>query len=160
MIVPTMTQTETHNYTAGDGYQAVALPYRGSDVALLFILPDADQFEEIEARLSPAFLATIDDNLAPRSLQLSVPRFTFSAQFDLVNTLTELGMPAAFTSADFSGMTGNRDLVISNILHKAFVAVDEAGTEAAAATAVAMRLTAAPATPVVVELNRPFLFLD
>jgi serpin B len=135
------------------------LPYQGADTALLFILPDTDRFEEIEARLSPAFLATIEDNLAPRSLQLSVPRFSFTAQFDLVNTLAELGMPAAFTSADFSGMTGNRDLFISNILHKAFVAVDEAGTEAAAATAVVMRLTAAPATPVVVELNRPFLFL-
>jgi serpin B len=158
-IVPTMTQTETHNYLAGDGYQAVVLPYQGADTALLFILPDTDRFEEIEARLSPAFLATIEDNLAPRSLQLSVPRFSFTAQFDLVNTLAELGMPAAFTSADFSGMTGNRDLFISNILHKAFVAVDEAGTEAAAATAVVMRLTAAPATPVVVELNRPFLFL-
>ncbi|TET13502.1 MAG: serpin family protein, partial [Dehalococcoidia bacterium] len=69
-------------------------------------------------------------------------------------------MPVAFSgAADFSGMTGNRDLFISEILHKAFVSVDEAGTEAAAATAVVMTMTAAPEEPVEVTVDRPFVFL-
>ena len=73
---------------------------------------------------------------------------------------TAMGMPIAFSSsADFSCMTGNRDLMICDVLHKAFVAVDEAGTEAAAATAVVMKLTAAPDEPVEVTLDRPFIFL-
>jgi serpin B len=71
-----------------------------------------------------------------------------------------MGMPQAFTDmADFSGMTGNRDIYISDVIHKAFVAVDEAGTEAAAATAVIMRATAMPAEPVVMTIDRPFIFL-
>jgi len=69
-------------------------------------------------------------------------------------------MPIAFSgSADFSGMTGNRDLFISDVIHKAFVSVDEAGTEAAAATAVIMKLTAAPAEPVRVTIDHPYIFL-
>ena len=69
-------------------------------------------------------------------------------------------MPVAFSAgADFSGITGKKDLFISDVIHKAFVSVDEAGTEAAAATAVIMELTAVPETPVEVTLNRPFIFL-
>jgi serpin B len=71
-----------------------------------------------------------------------------------------MGMPLAFSEgADFSGMTGSRDLFISDVIHKAFVAVDEAGTEAAAATAVMMKLAAVPEEPVEVTVDRPFLFL-
>ena len=71
-----------------------------------------------------------------------------------------MGMPIAFSyEADFSGMTGNYDLTIGDVLHKAFVSVDESGTEAAAATAVVMRLTAAPAEPVTVTVDSPFIFL-
>ena len=71
-----------------------------------------------------------------------------------------LGMPIAFTTAaDFSGMTGGHDLYISDVVHKAFVSVDEAGTEAAAATAVIMKLTAAPVSPVQMTIDRPFIFL-
>jgi len=69
-------------------------------------------------------------------------------------------MPVAFSGgADFSGMTGNRDLFIADVVHKAFVSVDEAGTEAAAATAVVMELTAVPGEPVEVTIDRPFIFL-
>ena len=69
-------------------------------------------------------------------------------------------MPVAFSAnADFSGMTGNRDLFIDEVIHKSFVSVDEAGTEAAAATAVIMKLTAIPGMPVNVTIDRPFIFL-
>ena len=71
-----------------------------------------------------------------------------------------MGMPVAFSAeADFSGMNGTRDLAITDILHKAFVAVDEAGTEAAAATAVIIGETSMPAEPVEVTVDRPFIFL-
>jgi serpin B len=71
-----------------------------------------------------------------------------------------MGMPAAFTGgADFSGMTGKKDLFISDVVHKAFVSVDEEGTEAAAATAVVMKLSAVAEEPVTVTADHPFLFL-
>jgi serpin B len=82
------------------------------------------------------------------------------SDFSLTDTLAAMGMPVAFSpAADFSGMTGNRDLAITDVLHKAFVAVDEAGTEAAAATAVIMGESAAPELPVEVTLDSPFIFL-
>jgi serpin B len=88
-----------------------------------------------------------------------MPKFEFDSEFSLKDTLAGMGMPAAFSAAaDFSGMTGTRDLYISKVLHKAFVSVDEAGTEAAAATAVTME--EAPPEPLVeVTIDRSFIFL-
>jgi serpin B len=89
-----------------------------------------------------------------------MPRFEFESDFNLKDTLADLGMPDAFTGdADFSGMTGSRDLFIGEVIHKAFVSVDEAGTEAAAATAVVMPTAAMPEEPVEVTVDRPFIFL-
>jgi len=96
----------------------------------------------------------------PKQVALSLPRFKFESEFSLGDALSNMGMPTAFSSqADFSGMTGNLDLSISKVIHKAFVGVDELGTEAAAATAVIMRATAMPATPLEVTVDRPFIFL-
>jgi serpin B len=90
-----------------------------------------------------------------------MPRFTFSADFSLKKVLSEMGMTDAFidTSADFSGMDGAKDLVIKDVIHKAFVAVDEAGTEAAAVTAVIVGTTAMPVEVKQVTLDHPFIFL-
>ena len=89
-----------------------------------------------------------------------MPKFEFDAKLGLANTLASMGMPDAFSgSADFSGMTGERDLFISDVIHQAFVSVDEAGTEAAAATAVIMKLLSAPEPPVELTIDRPFVFL-
>jgi serpin B len=89
-----------------------------------------------------------------------MPKFEFDSSFSLKKVLTEMGMPVAFSAnADFSGMTGNEELFISDVIHKAFVSVDEAGTEAAAATAVIMELKAMPEEPIELTLNRPFIFL-
>jgi serpin B len=90
-----------------------------------------------------------------------MPKFEFDSEFSLKDILAGMGMPVAFTEdADFSGMTGNPELFISDVVHKAFVAVDEAGTEAAAATAVVVGTTAMPEEPSVeVTLDRPFIFL-
>jgi serpin B len=94
-------------------------------------------------------------------LELHLPKFSFTTAFGLRDQLTAMGMPEAFDPdrADFSGMTGKRDLYIDNVLHKAFVAVDEKGTEAAAATAVIMDLASAMLPDMSLTINRPFIFV-
>ena len=90
-----------------------------------------------------------------------IPKFEFDSSYSLRDILASMGMPAVFsTSADFSGMTGDRELFISDVIHKAFILVDEAGTEAAAASAVIMRPgMAAPQKSVEVTIDHPFIFL-
>jgi len=158
--VPMMQQTERMGYAAGDGYQAVSLPYDGRELEMLVLLPDEGKFVAFEGSLDTAEADSIIRSIVPKQVALSLPRFKFESEFSLGNALYDMGMPTAFTGlADFSGMTGNRDLSISQVIHKAFVAVDEAGTEAAAATAVIMRATAMPAAPMKVTVDRPFIFL-
>ncbi len=99
-------------------------------------------------------------NLKSNQVNLSMPKFEFESSFSLKKSLAEMGMPVAFSDqADFSGMTGKRDLQIAEVIHKAFVSVDEAGTEAAAATAVVMRVTSMPVKTATVTIDRPFIFL-
>jgi serpin B len=89
-----------------------------------------------------------------------VPKFEFDSGFSLKDALMAMGMPAAFSAeADFSGMTGDRALSIAEVIHKAFVSVDEEGTEAAAATAVVMVESEMPGQPVEVTIDHPFMFL-
>lgn len=148
-------------YAAGDGWQAVELPYAGGTAAMTILVPDEGRFSEFESALDEAKLDEILNALQPASVQLSLPKFTFESQFSLPDQLSTLGMSDAFNPdlADFSGMTGNRDLFISDVIHKAFVAVDEEGTEAAAATAVIMELAMAPMFETVLTIDRPFIFL-
>ena len=98
--------------------------------------------------------------MAEQNVMLSLPKFQFDSSFSLKQALSSLGMPLAFSdNADFSGMDGAHDLFISDVLHKAYVSVDEAGTEAAAASAVIIGLTAMPSSTVVLAIDRPFIFL-
>jgi serpin B len=156
--VPMMNQTSSFKYAEGEGYQAIELPYRDSDAAMLIVLPQTGRFDDIEAAFSSELVAGITGQLAPRSVRLTMPKFTYESEFQLADVLAQMGMPAAFDDADFTGMTGQRDLFISQVVHKAFVAVDEEGTEAAAATAVIMR-AAAILEGVEMKVDRPFLFL-
>jgi serpin B len=161
VTVPMMHQTEEFGYAEGDGYQIVELPYDGRELAMVILLPRPGQFEDFESSLDSQQVAAMLEDLAHRQVILTMPEFEFEAEFSLKKTLAAMGMPVAFSDgADFSGMTGNRELLISDVIHKSFVSVDEAGTEAAAATAVIMALTALPiGEPVEVSLDRPFLFL-
>jgi len=116
----------------------------------------------VEKRLTVGNLDRWLKGMVPTNVAVTFPRFTFSSSFSLNKTLAAMGMPAAFDGgkADFSGMTAAERLVISDVIHKAFVAVDEEGTEAAAATAVMMSRTAAPLQePKVFKADRPFVFL-
>ena len=157
VTVPMMKQTESFGYTEGEGYQAVELPYDGGELSMVILLPEAGNFEAFEEGLQAQQACDIISSLQATQIGLNMPKFEFDSEFNLKDTLADMGMPIAFTGdADFSGMTGNRELSISDVVHKAFVAVDEAGTEAAAATAVIMKLTAAPEQ---VTIDRPFIFL-
>jgi len=160
VTLPMMKQTESFSYAEGDGYQAIELPYDGRELSMVILLPRAGQFEAFEDSLDAQRVDAILKDVEPRRVALTMPRFEFEPSFSLKEALAAMGMPVAFSGgADFSGMTGNRDLFIADVIHKAFVSVDEAGTEAAAATAVVMKLTALPGTPVEVTLDRPFVFL-
>jgi serpin B len=148
-------------YAAGPGYQVIELPYQGGAAAMDIIVPDAGTFEAFETSLSAEALAGILSAMQPVSLHLELPLFSFGASFDLEDQLKTLGMTDAFDPdlADFSGMTGGPDLFISRVLHQAFVAVDEEGTEAAAATAVIMGPTSIMLPDLTLTVDRPFVFV-
>lgn len=157
---PMMNQTEGLSYADGDGYEAIELPYDGRELSMLVLAPQNGKFTEFEKALTASKVTSIIKDLKSKQVALSLPLFKFESKFSLAKTLADMGMPVAFSGdADFSGMTGNRDLAISDVIHQAFVAVDETGTEAAAATAVIMRATAMPVAPIKVTIDRPFIFL-
>jgi len=160
VTVPMMQQIQSFGYTDGEGYQAVELLYDGDELSMVILLPASGNFEAFEEGLEAQQISDIISDLQLAQVTLTMPKFEFDSEFSLKDTLAEMGMPAAFSeAADFSGMTGTRDLCISAVLHKAFVSVDEAGTEAAAATAVIVGETAVPGQSVEVTVNRPFIFL-
>ena len=168
VAVPTMRTEQELLYGAGDGYQAVDLPYAGHELSMTVIVPDRGRFAAFEDSLDATFVDRIIDGLRYRYVTLDLPRFEFESQFRLGEALKSMGMPDAFdsTASDFSGMDGRSCLAgdpgclyIGAVLHKAFVSVDEAGTEAAAATAVVMQAESARPAPVAVTVDRPFLFL-
>lgn len=159
VTVPMMHGGGPLQYVNGDGYQAVRIPYAG-DASMLVIMPDVGSFSDVVAELDSEFIGSISDAAAAAEVKLTMPRFEFRSEFALVPALEQLGMHAPFdpSSADFTGMTESRELFISDVIHQAFISVDEQGTEAAAATAVIMRLTSGGGEPVTVTLDRPFLF--
>lgn len=159
ITVPMMSQTGYFKYAAGDGYQAVELPYDGREFSMLIFLPEPGGFEKFEASLD-AGQVDMDDNLCLSYLHLTMPRFEYEFSLGLRKALKAMGMKDAFNAgvADFSGMDGTYALYIDDIIHKAFISVNEAGTEAAAATAVIMSATAIPQSPAELALNRPFIF--
>ena len=162
VMVPMMTETskDFYGYASGDGYQAVDLPYSWGELSMTILLPDEGRLEEFEGSLDSEILDRIVDEIEIDYITLTMPLFEFESEFDLRATLAGMGMPDAFgAEADFSGMTGSRDLWIRAVVHKAFVSVDEKGTEAAAATAVVMDESGVSKEPIAVTVDRPFIFL-
>jgi serpin B len=161
--VPLMREQAHYGYMETDDFQALQMPYKAGDLAMLVLLPrKADGLGAVEKTLSAGNLATWTKKLADAEVQVTLPRFKTTSQFSLGDALSAMGMPEAFdaSKADFTGMTTADALFISAVLHKAFVAVDEEGTEAAAATAVAMALAAVhrPVEPKVFKADHPFFF--
>jgi len=161
--VPMMHAQREYRYAEDNRLQAVELPYLEGELALVVLLPRAvDGLGEIERNLTGDGLRQTLDGLEPETVQLSLPRFRFESAFLLSEVLQAMGMASAFSdTADFSGMTGEAQLQIGEVVHKAFVALDEKGTEAAAATAVIEKLGAAMTAPEPVGFtaDHPFLFL-
>jgi serpin B len=157
--VPMMNNEASYGYTQGTGYQAVELPYSGGQVAMDIIMPDAGNFTTFESGMTAGSVSAIISNLQTKSINLTMPKFNFDSSFSLNSALSALGTPIAFSNqADFSGMTGNKDLTIADVVHKAYVAVDEQGTEAAAATGVVMSAMAVM-NQNNVTIDQPFIFM-
>jgi len=153
--------SESLPYTSGDGFQAVELPYVGDTTSMVILVPDLDTYDIFEMELNYPQVESILAGLETRKVALTLPKFSFESGFGLAQNLSSMGMPEAFdpNKADFSGMDGTRQLFISEIIHKAFVAVDEKGTEAAAATAVIMEAMMAPMEYIELRIDRPFIFM-
>jgi serpin B len=159
--VPMMHQGLQIPYVQGDGFQAVELAYAGNTAAMDIIVPDEGNFQAFDSSLNSESLNEIFSTMQPASVDFGIPKFTFTSDFELASQLENMGMKDAFDRgrADFSGMTGGKDLFISDVVHKAFIAVDEAGTEAAAATGVILAITSAPMFDINFVVDRPFIFV-
>jgi serpin B len=162
VTAPLMHQTKHFSYFDGGDFQVLGLPYQGDRLAMVVLLPKAkDGLAALEASLSAEKLAEWIGKMRRREVQVALPRFKTTAEFGLKDTLVVMGMADAFdpAKADLSGMNGKRDLFISAVVHKAFVDVNEEGTEAAAATAVVTRAGNGGGPPPVFRADHPFLFL-
>ncbi len=161
--VPLMRQKGFFSYLEDESLQAVELAYKGRGLTMLVLLPKkSDGLPALEKSLSAAKIDQVRSKFKARETILFLPKFKFDASFSLNKTLQALGMKSAFgRDADFSGIDGKRDLFISDVIHKAFVDVNETGTEAAAATGVMMARSARPTQvpPAVFRADHPFVFL-
>jgi serpin B len=153
------------NYMETSEFQAVELPYGSNQLSMVILLPwQVDGCGQLEQQLSAAFLSGVLSQLRETKVEIFLPRFTVESFFALNEPLAEMGMPAAFTPgvADFSGIDGMTDLFISSVFHKAWGQVNEAGTEAAAATVVAVTTVASGPgpkdPPPVFRADHPFIF--
>ncbi len=119
-------------------FQAIELPYgTNQEASMLILLPSQiEGLGQLEQQLSPAFLSSVLAQMSSNQVEIFLPRFTLGSAFSLTGPLADMGMPDAFTPdlADFSGIDGTNDLFITFIFHKAWGEINEAGTEAAAAT--------------------------
>jgi serpin B len=153
-------------YTETDSVQYIELPYAhttGKALSMIVILPKGSDIKPAEAVLNSSTLSALQDSAHSRRVMLYFPKFRMDTEYRLPDTLSAMGMPTAFTAgaADFSGMDGTRNLSISDVIHKAYIDVNEQGTEAAAATGVVMveAAVARKETPPVFRADHPFIFL-
>ncbi len=160
--VDMMRQTENFAYVDGDGFKAVSLPYDGNELAMLIVVPNQGHFSSFEASMTSTQINEIVAGLSIQNVALTMPKWGLETPaISLAGMLRRMGMPDAFDprKADFSGMTAvNEPLFISDVVHKAFVAVDEKGTEAAAATGVILGTTSMPPPPIELDVDRPFVY--
>ena len=160
--VPMMNQTAEFNYMETEDFQGLELPYVDDELSMIILLPrKVDELSSLEEMLSLEKFSGWLGKLGKRKVIVSVPKFRMTSRFGLAGVLRSMGMMDAFSEkANFSGMNGKRDLFISAVVHKAYVDVNEEGTEAAAATAVVMRVTSVePERIPVFRADHPFLFL-
>lgn len=156
--VPMMRNVGSYSFSMGADYDAVQLPYKGEELALLIVVPKSGAMAEQQAALDAEKLRGIVDGLDRGRVDLSMPKVEYEQEIDMKPVLSAMGMPNAFIAADFSGLNATESLAIDAVRHKAFVLIDEEGTEAAAATGVTVGPTSAPADPVRMIVDRPYFF--
>lgn len=162
---PLMHREGSFNYFDGSTFQALEIPYKSRELSMIVLLPNDDAGlpaleQSLTASRAKQWLSQLR---AEPKVVLTLPKFKFTRQFQLSKTLAAMGMPQAFDArADFSGINPKRELYLSDVIHKAFVDVNEEGTEAAAATAVVVTramIAMRPKPPIVFRADHPFLFL-
>ena len=160
MMQPT-SQKSTFNYTQNKDLQILEMPYAGEDLSMLILLPLDDNIEAFENSFTIEKLTEWKKSLRKRRVNIYIPKFKFETKYFLSETLSDLGMPTAFTnSADFSGMTGAKDLKIDKVIHQAFIEVNEEGTEATAATGIGIgMITSMPPPTPIFKADHPFIFI-
>ena len=161
---PLMAKQSDFRYALMPSFKMLELPYQGNELSMLVILPDATNgLAELEKELTSAKLEAWTRALRRTAVSVFLPRFKLDFQLPLNDSMKALGMTDAFSEkdADFTGMTGKRDLFISQAMHKAFVEVNEEGTEAAAATGLIInaRSAARPQEKPVFRADHPFIYL-
>ncbi len=151
---------EEFNYAENDELQILELPYKGENLSMLVLLPRGNDIISLENSLTAEKLSELRNEMVMQEVIIALPKFKVETKYSMRQTLKDMGMPTAFKEggADFSGMDGTRNLFISNVIHQAFVEVNEEGTEAAAATAVVMEiLSSGPMT--IFNADHPFIFI-
>ena len=170
ITVPMMKRTDANAkywYTETDTLQMLGMPYAhqgGRELSMLVVLPKDDDLSDVEQALDAGKLAELRQSLAYRQVMVYFPKFKLDTGYQLRDTLSDMGMPSAFIpgEADFSGMDGSTSLFITEVFHKAYVDVNEEGTEAAAATAVPHSMGASDPGIVTIPVFRadhPFIFI-
>lgn len=145
------------NYTEDANAEVIELAYDGGDLSMLIVLPKKS-LSVVEEGLNTSKIIEWRENLTPKTVHVYLPRFTFETKYFLKNNLAAMGMPTAFTTdADLSGIS-DEQLTIDEVIHQAFIEVNEEGTEAAAATAVIIKITALPDAKIF-RADHPFIFL-
>lgn len=163
--VPMMERTDEnaiYRYAENDDLQLLGMPYEhgsGKKLSMVVLLPKGNDISVIERSLTAENLSAWQESATSRRVRVWLPKFTLETKYFLPKTLSEMGMPTAFTgAADFSGLDGTRDLFITDVIHQAYLDVNEEGTEAAAATAVILG-KGMPAPAPAFRADHPFLFL-
>jgi serpin B len=151
-------------YAVDDDFQLLAIPYQKNEASMLVFLPKSrSNFEYYVQSLNHDKFKSLLQKMTEYKINLSLPKFNFSSQFELGKILPEMGMKSAFSNhADFSGINGKRELKIDQVIHKAFIEVSEKGTEAAAATLVSIaEIASIPEKGKIIRFNanHPFIFL-
>ena len=160
-----MSESAFLGYAQGEGYQTVDLPYNGSELSMTILLPEEGRFREFEDSIDASQVRSILAEIKAQTVSLTMPKFEFESEFRLDETLKNLGMPDAFNegNANWSGIDGRSCpgscLVVDAVVHKAFVSVDEKGTEAAAVTGVQWKAIGQLLPRIKVTVDRPFIFL-
>jgi serpin B len=156
---PMMRQNGNFLFAENDDVKVLELPYVGNELSMVLLLPKTNM-ADLDAKLDAARLAEWTGMVSEREVEIYLPKFKFETQYELKDLLSGMGMVDAFAlpPADFSGISGQKDLYITKVIHKAIIEVNEEGSEAAAATAVIMGVKAVLHKPVF-KADRPFLFM-